>query len=290
MQIHCAAAVRAQLGEGALWDPARGCIWWLDIRAATLHRHAVATGANHRQALECRLTALGLTQRNELIACGDRGFVRLRIADDFSVHFGEILATPPERIGNRFNDGKVDGHGRFWAGTMDDAEDAGHGSLYCLNASGTVKQVRTGITVPNGPCFLGDGTMLTTDSPRGCITAIRLDSAGNPLDERVFARFSAAEGYPDGMTVDADDHIWVAFWDGWCVRRLAPTGKVVAEISLPVQRPTCPVFGGSLLQQLYVTTASTGLSKGALNRQPLAGSLLRFEPGVQGRPPERFPD
>jgi sugar lactone lactonase YvrE len=288
MQIHCVAAVRAALGEGALWDSARGLIWWLDIRAAVLHRHDVATGANHAQALDCRLTALGLTQRNELIACGDRGFVRLRMTDDHAVHLGEVLASPPERVGNRFNDGKVDHHGRFWAGTMDDAELAAHGSLYRLDASGAVKQVRTGITVPNGPCFLADGTMLTTDSPRRCITAVQLDSAGDPLTERVFARFSATEGYPDGMTVDADDYVWVAFWDGWCVRRLSPAGRVVAEIPLPVQRPTCPVFGGPHLRQLYVTTASTGLSRGALDRQPLAGGLLRFEPGVPGRPMPRF--
>lgn len=290
MQIQCVAAVRAQLGEGALWDSARHLIWWLDIRAASLHRHDVATGANHVQGLECRVTALGLTQRNELIACGDRGFVRLRIAPDLSVHLGEVLASPAERTGNRFNDGKVDAHGRFWAGTMDDAELGTHGSLYRLDSSGAVKRIRTGITVPNGPCFLADGTMLTTDSAQRRITAVQLDSAGDPLAEREFACFSATEGFPDGMTVDADDHVWVAFWDGWCVRRLSPTGEVVAEIPLPVQRPTCPVFGGPDLRQLYVTTATTGLSRESLDTQPLAGGLLRLEPGVRGRPSGRFSD
>ena len=253
-----------------------------------LHRHDVRTGSNHAQALECRLTALGLTQRDELIACGDCGFARLRMAPDLSVCIGEVLASPTERPGNRFNDGKVDDRGRFWAGTMDDAERGAYGTLYRLDPGGAAQPIRTGISVPNGPCFLADGTMLTTDSPHGRITAVELDEAGEPVAEREFAHFGASEGFPDGMTVDAEDHIWVAFWDGWCVRRLSPAGRVVAEIGLPVQRPTSPVFGGPALQQLYVTTATTGLSAAALADQPLAGSLLRCEPGVQGRPTPRF--
>jgi len=290
MQIECVADVRARLGEGPLWDGARGLIWWLDIRSANLHRHDIVTGSNHAQALECRLTALGLTQRNALIGCGDRGFVRLSVAADLTVRIGAVIAAPEERAGNRFNDGKIDDQGRFWAGTMDDAERGAHGSLYRLQADGAVTLIRTGITVPNGPCFLHDGTVLTTDSPRRLITALQLDDSGNPVAERVFARFNAAQGFPDGMTVDADNHVWVAFWDGWCVRRLSPQGRIITEVSLPVQRPTCPAFGGEGLRQLYLTTAATGLSANALARQPWAGSLLRFEPGVRGRPQGRFAD
>jgi len=288
MQIHCVAAVRAQLGEGALWDSARGLIWWLDLRAATLHHHHVTTGANGAQSLAVRLTAMGLTQRNDLIACGDSGFVRLSVAADLRVSISEVIACPQERPGNRFNDGKVDDQGRFWAGTMDDEERGAHGCLYRLDAGGVLNRIRTGMTVPNGPCFLEDGTVLTTDSPHRRITALQLNRAGEPIAEWVFACFSAEQGYPDGMTVDADDHIWIAFWDGWCLRRLSPDGEIVTEIPLPVQRPTCPAFGGPGLQQLYITSATTGLSQDALDIQPLAGSLLMLEPGVRGRPPARF--
>jgi D-xylonolactonase len=290
MQIECVAAVRAQLGEGPLWDDERGLIWWLDIRSQILHRHEIATGINHAQALECQLTALALTQRNTFIACGERGFVRLSVAADLTVSISAVIAAPEERPGNRFNDGKVDDQGRFWAGTMDDEELGAFGSLYRLEAGGGVVRIRTGITVPNGPCFLDDGTVLTTDSPRGLITAIQLDRSGHPVAERVFARFEAAQGFPDGMTVDADNHVWVAFWDGWCVRRLSPAGQIVSEVTLPVRRPTCPVFGGDRLQQLYLTTAATGLTADALARQPWAGNLLRFDPGVRGRPQARFRD
>lgn len=288
MEIHCAASVRAALGEGALWDGARGLLWWVDIRSSRLHSHHVATGSNRSQPLDCRITAVGLTQGEDLVACGDRGFVRLSVSGDLRVSIAEVLAAPLERQGNRFNDGKIDDLGRFWAGTMDDSEAEAHGSLYRLDPDLRIRQIRTGMRVPNGPCFLSDGTMLITDSPLRTITAIRMDQVGEPVAEAAFARFTDKHGFPDGMTVDSEDHVWVAFWDGWCVRRLSPDGRIVAEVPLPVQRPTCPAFGGQDLRQLYITTASTGLSAEALESQPLAGNLLRIEPGIAGRPPGRF--
>ncbi len=288
MQIECVAAVDARLGEGALWDSGRGILWWLDIRAAILHSHDAQSGRNRAQTLDSRLTALGLADRNELIACGDRGFVRLSVAADLRVMVSQVLQAPQERPGNRFNDGKVDGRGRFWAGTMDDAEAGDSGSLYRLDGSGILKQIRTGMRVPNGPCFLANGTVLVSDTPHRRITALLLDEHGEPAAEREFARFTKEQGFPDGMTVDAEDHVWVAFWDGWCVRRLAPNGRIVAEIALPVQRPTCPAFGGADLRQLYITTATTGIAAEGLAAQPLAGSLLRIDAGVRGREPGRF--
>jgi xylono-1,5-lactonase len=288
MQIECVAAAGARLGEGALWDAARGVVWWLDIRAAVLHCHEVQSGRNHAQDLDCRLTALGLADQGDLVACGDRGFVRLGIAQGFRARIKQVLQAPRERPGNRFNDGKVDDRGRFWAGTMDDAEGGAHGSLYRLEGNGNLSTVRTGMFVPNGPCFLADGTVLVTDSPRRHITALLLDERGEPIAEREFAQFGVEHGFPDGMTVDADNHVWVAFWDGWCVRRISPHGKIVAEIELPVQRPTCPTFGGEHLEDLYLTTASTGIAAERLSTQPLAGSLLRISTGVRGRTAGRF--
>jgi len=142
--------------------------------------------------------------------------------------------------------------------------------------------------VPNGPCFLADGTMLITGTGRRQISAVTLNENGAPLSERAFAQFSAEQGYPDGMTTDAEDHVWIAFWDGWCVRRLSPDGTIVAEIALPVQRLSWPVFAGEALDGLYVTSARIGLGAKALACQPHAGGLLMLEPGVRGLPPCPF--
>jgi xylono-1,5-lactonase len=288
MRIECVAPAAAQLGEGALWDPDRGVVWWVDIRSCAIHSHRVATGDNGTQSLGLRVTSLGLARDGCLVASADPGFVRLHVADDLSVSVVQVIAPIVEPAGNRFNDGKVDSRGRFWAGTMDDSESTARGSLYRLDPSGAVTVIRSGFQVPNGPCFLADGTLLITDTPAREITAITLDAHGQPLAERAFARFGVSEGYPDGMTVDAEDHVWVAFWDGWCVRRLSPSGSVVMQVALPVQRPTCPSFAGDALGRMYVTTARMGLTAADLQSQPLAGGLLMLEPPVRGRPPSRF--
>jgi sugar lactone lactonase YvrE len=284
----CVAPAGAILGEGPLWDGDRGVVWWVDIKAAAIHAHHANSGANHVQPLDFRVTALGLCESGKLVASSDQGFIRLRVGRDLSVSVAEVIASVAEPAGNRFNDGKVDTAGRFWAGTMDDAEQDARGALYRLDGPGQVTRVRDGITVPNGPAFLSDGTMLATDSACGTIKALTLDAEGNPVAERLFAHFMPGHGYPDGMAVDVDDHVWIAFWDGWCLRRLSPCGQVVAEIDLPVQRPTCPVFGGPAHDRLYVTSATVGLAPDALATQPMAGGLLVLDPGVRGRAPSRF--
>ncbi len=288
MQIECVSPPGARLGEGALWDPERGLVWWVDIKSPAIHAHHAATGANHVQPLSFRVTALGLAGNGRLVGACDHGFVRLAVAADLSVSTIEVLAQIDEPEGNRFNDGKVDAAGRFWVGTMDDEERAARGSLYRLGRSGKAVVVRTGIMVPNGPVFLADGTMLITDSACREITAVTLDDEGNLREERLFARFTREQGYPDGMTVDDADHVWIAFWDGWCLRRLSPAGDIVSEIPLPVQRPTCPTFAGEGLDRLYVTSATVGLSNESLASQPLAGGLLALDPGIRGRPSECF--
>jgi xylono-1,5-lactonase len=288
VDIRCVSAAAATLGEGPLWDPEHGVIWWVDIKSPTIHAHHPATGVNHRQRLPYRLTALGLARAAGLVAIGDTGLVRLVVAQDLQVSVSEIITPIELAPGMRFNDGKVDAEGRFWAGTMEDAEGAACGSLYRLDGQRPATVVRRDIRIPNGPCFFADGTMLSTDSAQGCITAFTLDRGGNPIAEQPFARFMPSQGSPDGMTVDSEDHVWIAFWDGWCLRRLSRSAQVVAEVALPVQRPTCPVFGGAALDQLFVTSATTGLSAEQRQQQPLAGGLLRLEPRVLGRHSQTF--
>ena len=96
---------------------------------------------------------------------------------------------------------------------------------------------------------------------------------------RVFARFAEADGYPDGMTVDRAGDLWVAFWDGWCLRRLSPSGEIAQTLAMPVQRPTSCAFGGPAADRLYITSSALGLD---LADQPLAGSLFEFRPDVGG--------
>jgi sugar lactone lactonase YvrE len=124
--------------------------------------------------------------------------------------------------------------------------------------------------------------MYHNDSARQVTYVFELDDAGNATNRREFARYSDDDGYPDGMTVDSEGCLWIAFWDGWCVRRYSPGGDCIGKIDMPVARPTSCAFGGPALDKLYVTSAKIGLDEAAIARQPSAGGLFVVDPGVTG--------
>jgi sugar lactone lactonase YvrE len=189
---------------------------------------------------------------------------------------------------NRFNDGRCDRAGRFWAGTMCDARRDPTGSLYRFDADLACTKLRNAIIIPNGLAFSPDNrTMYFADTNRHTIWAYDYDLAsGAATNERVFA--DTGEGRPDGSCVDADGGLWNAQYGGWRLVRYAPTGKVDRVVQVPVANPTCCAFGGEDLGTLYVTTATQRLSLDDLAKQPLAGSLLALRPGAKGLAEGRF--
>jgi sugar lactone lactonase YvrE len=143
--------------------------------------------------------------------------------------------------------------------------------------------VDAGYKVTNGPAFSPDGKrMYHNDSARQVTYVFDIDEAGNAANRRTFLQFGEGDGYPDGMTVDAEACLWIAFWDGGCVRRYSPDGELLRTVEMPVSRPTSCAFGGSGLDRLYVTSARIGLDETALGMQPNAGGLFLVTPGVQG--------
>lgn len=275
--MECVADVRATLGEGPVWVAAEAALYWVDIVKGRLFR--IASSQTEEIPLARALCSIVPRAGGGYVGGSFDGLVS--ISRDFALT--PLLHPEPDLPDNRFNDGKVDRAGRFWAGTMDHTERSASGSLYRLDAGLACSRVDEGYAVTNGPAFSRDGhTMYHTDSGRQKIYAFDLDAEGNAANRRVFAQFGEGDGYPDGMTVDADDCLWVAFWDGWCIRRLSPGGERLAEIATPVQRPTSCAFGGANLDELYITSARRDLSSVDLQRQPLAGGLFRFRPGVGG--------
>ena len=196
----------------------------------------------------------------------------------------EIVAEPEQELpDNRFNDGKVDRRGRFWAGTMDDRERQASGTLYCVEADLSWAAVDGSYRVTNGPAFSPSGkVMYHNDSARRVTYAFDIDVAGQAGNRRDFLQFGDGDGYPDGMTVDSEGCLWIAFWDGGCVRRFSPTGDWLQTIEMPVTRPTSCAFGGRDLDRLYITSASVGLDESDRGLQPNAGGLFMVIPGVQG--------
>lgn len=276
--MDCIADVRATLGEGPVWVEREQALYWVDIPEQRLFRWSDVDGLVTHD-LPAYLCSLAPRAGGGFIGAGYEGF--LEVGPELAL---TLLDNPePDLPGNRFNDGKMDRAGRFWAGTMDRAERDASGSLYRLDPDLRWTRVDTGYRVTNGPAFSLDGrTMYHTDSALQRVYAFDLDRDGNASGRRIFLQFGEGDGYPDGMTVDADGCLWIAFWDGWCVRRLSPSGERLAEVTVPAQRPTSCAFGGPDLDRLYITTASRDLSAGELAEQPQAGGLFMTMPGVKG--------
>lgn len=275
----CVADVAALLGEGPLWVASEQALYWVDIKGRAIFR-LTNDGALQRWDTPVRVGSLSRRQGGGFIAGTDHG---LFAVDLDSGRFERLLDPEPDRPGNRFNDAKVDRSGRLWAGTMDDGEAQASGALYRFDALDRWARVDDDYRVTNGPAFSPDGAILYhNDSARQVTYAFDLDHRGEVSNRRVLARYSDGDGYPDGMTVDRDGHLWVAFWDGWCVRRLSPAGEVVETVPLPVARPTSCAFGGPGLGRLFVTSASIGLSAEERAAQPQAGGLFAMKAPVVG--------
>lgn len=280
--IRLVADVKALLGEGCCWVAREQRLYWLDIKARRLFR-LEEDGSVRSWETPMRVGSIAPRVGGGFIAGTEHGFATVTLDDEAGPMFTPIGNPEAELPDNRFNDGKVDRSGMFWAGTMDDLEQADSGALYRLDADHRWTRGEHGYAVTNGPAFSPDGTILYhTDSGKRTIYRFALHPDGSLGPRETFARFKGAEGYPDGMTVDADGCLWVAFWDGWAIRRFSPSGEELAMVELPVQRPTSVVFGGPRLDRIYVTSARIGLDSAALSAQPLAGALFMLEPGVTG--------
>lgn len=284
--VTCIADCKAVLGEGPVWVERERALYWLDIKGMKLFRYDWDGGAVQSWPTPTRIGSIAPRETGGFVAGTDQGFA---FFDPGRQDFQIIVHPEADRPTNRFNDGKLDRSGNFWAGTMDDREEEASGALYRLGPElGWIKADHE-YRVTNGPAFSVDGRrMYHNDSARQTIYAFDLDADGNVHDRQIFARFGEGEGYPDGMTIDCEDHLWVAFWDGACLRRLDPSGQCVDLLPMPVQRPTSCTFGGPGLDHLFITSARVGLEETELAARPLTGGLFRVKMEVGGPPEPLF--
>ncbi len=278
-RIACVAGVRAVLGEGPVWVARDAALYWLDIKGRKIFRLG-EDGAVAQWDTPMRVGSIVPRASGGFIAGTEDGIAEIDLdAGRFEIRFNPEGHLPS----NRFNDGKVDRAGNFWAGSMDDREKDQVGTLYRIAPDLTCTAVDEGYAVTNGPAFSPAGDiMYHNDSSRRVTYAFDLDEAGNAANRRVFLNYGEGDGFPDGMTVDAEGGLWIAFWDGWCVRRFSPAGALLETIAMPVARPTSCALGGPALDRLYVTSATIGLDEGALAVQPNAGGLFMVRTGVRG--------
>ena len=277
--MECIADVHAILGEGPVWVAREQALFWVDIVGRKVFRWTT-NGDTQVWNVPVPISVLVPRAGGGFVGAGRDGFLR------FDTFGGEITAIgdpEPDLPGNRFNDGAVDRDGRFWAGTMDGDEQQASGALHRLDADLGWSTLDRGYRITNGPAFSRDGrTMFHTDTALQRVYAFDLDADGGIANRRVFAQFGQGDGHPDGMTVDAEGCLWIAFWGGWCVRRFSPSGERIAELAVPTRCPTSVAFGGADLDQLFVTSAARDLSQQERRDQPHAGGTFRAHPGVRG--------
>lgn len=276
--MECVWAVEAALGEGPLWDSRTGTLWFVDIKKGRLH----ALGSDDDR----RLTIDVGGSPSFIVPASDGGFVvgnghRLQRFDGSRIT--SDLASVDMAAGNRFNDATVDRDGRLWFGSMDDGAREASGAVHVYDA-GAIRRVGGACVITNGPVATGDGRYLYhVDTLAGLIWRFDISAGTTLADGSVFARIDPVDGTPDGVTLDAEDHLWVGLWGGWEARRYAPDGTLVATVGFPCANVTKIAFGGPELRTAYATTARVGLDDAALAGQPLAGGLFAFPVDVPGR-------
>ena len=270
------------LGEGPVWDTHAGRLYWLDIKGGRLRWLHPESGAQGCVAVENQVSAVAPR-------VGGQGLVAARkdgvgVLDPDTGAFTLRFDPEPDRPTNRANDGNVDLAGRFWFGTMDDGERGSAGAVYRLDAGWTCTRVLDGIGIANTlVCNPAGDVLYVADSLRRTIDALEIDPATGAAGARRAFVDTVTEGFgPDGSAVDAEGFLWNAQWGGARLVRYAPDGRIDRIVSVPVDHPSSCAFGGEGLATLYITTARWLLGDDALARQPWAGSLLAFEPGVPG--------
>ncbi len=282
--------VRAELGEGPVWDAASGTLYRVDLFAGVVHRYQPASGLTGSVEVGEIIGCVVPRQSGGLLAATASGIYHLDPATGAKTRVSAIEADRPE---THFNDGKVDPAGRFWFGSIavDRTSDV-LGDLYSLEPDLTVTHRLAGVDNTNGMDWSPDGrTMYYIDSLTRQVTAYDYDAASGAISNpRPLVTLPEGTGVPDGMTVSVDGTLWVAHWGGARVTRWHPaTGALLQTIAVPANLTTSCAFAGPALDELYITTARYQEPITALAAQPFAGGLFRYRTDTKGRPAAVFP-
>jgi sugar lactone lactonase YvrE len=280
--------VEARLGECPVWSPAEGVLYWVDILAPSLNRFDPATGANTAMPIDEDIGCVARRAGGGFVAGLRSG---LWLLDDGARKL-RLVANPQEPgAPSRFNDGRADPWGGFWAGTFWEPRDRPGAALYRLAPDHSVVEIESGITTSNGLAFAPDRAFAYhSDTPAHTIWRYPLDPDTGAITgpRAVFREFPRGNGRPDGAAVDAEGCYWSALYEGERVVRLSPEGEEIAAYPLPARCPTMCALGGPKLTTLFVTTAREGRPAEELARLPLSGSLFAMEVEVPGLPEPEF--
>lgn len=276
-------------GEGPIWDTGRKCLWWTDLSSRLLYQLAPSTGAKKVVGLNWMVSGIAIDESDSLVLAGPAG---LHLWNGDTGHRELLIQHEGETLS--FNDLVTDPKGRIYAGTLYLAPNGidveRRGKLYLIDPSGITRVVDDGLEISNGLSFSPDNRILyhaDTALRRIYMYEVQPDT-GDLLNKRQFVQIPDTEGVPDGITVDAEGHVWCAHWFGAKVVRYDPDGRVERSIALPVAQVSSLAFGGKSLSDLYITTASdrwnSPLSPPSFKAsRSCGGSLYRIRLEISGK-------
>lgn len=281
-EVTVAYQTDAKLGEGAIWNHETNKLYWVDIEGKLLNIFDPKTKQNRSFSTASHIgTVVPKNKKEALIALANGVFI-INLETGQTKAFAEMTDVLK---GCRLNDGKCDPAGRLWVGSMHWEQETGKAKLFSIQSNGTITTKMDSVTISNGIVWTKDKkTMYYIDTPTSKIKAYNYDNAtGTISNERVAVEISKDLGFPDGMTIDDEDMVWVGMWNGNAVIRFNPkTGELLQKIEVPAHNITSCAFGGDNLETLFITSAKLDMTQEELKKYPLAGSVFKVNPGEKG--------
>lgn len=286
-----------KLGECPRWDEITQKLFWVDILAPAIHSFQPSTRQHQILRVDEHIGCFSLIKDSADGANDDAHFIAgmrsgiwLLNVDGKQVR--KLADNPEDLTVSRFNDGRCDQQGRFWAGTLDEPKAGDKAHLYRFDASG-LSDMGDGLLTSNGVAFSPDQRwMYHADTPKFTIYRYAFDAATGTLGEReTWVKFTPVDGdrgRPDGAAVDSQGFYWTALYEGGRIVRISPAGEVVETYPLPARCPTMCAFGGDDLRTLYVTTARAGRPEAELQQYPQSGGVFAMRVAVPGLVEPRF--
>ena len=278
--------VRCTLGEGTLWVREHNSIYFTDIKKRKIYSLNIKTKKKNIYKVNKEIGFLAHI-KGYIFILGLQG--ELRIQNLKSKKILKTINIESNIKLNRINDGKTDPTGNLWFGTMDNLErKIEKGSLYKLDKKLNLIKVDKNYRITNGPAFIDQFNFYHTDSAKKKIYKIKINKNNKIINKKIFKKFSIQDGVPDGMTLDKNNNLWVAHFHGACISVFNSRAKLVHKINFPAKNITNCTFGGQNNSELFVTTATKGMSKDEMRKFSYSGYLFSVKTNTKGILQKKF--
>ena len=278
--------LRCKLGEGTLWVKEHNSIYFVDIKKKSFFSLNTKNNKKKKYRVNKEIGFLAHI-KGDIFILGLQGELRIQNIKTKKI-IKSILIEEDIKL-NRVNDGKTDPKGNLWFGTMDNLErKIEKGSLYKLDKNLLLTRVDRNYRITNGPAFIDELNFYHTDSSKKIIYKIRINKKNKIINKKIFKKFSSKEGSPDGMTLDKNKNLWVAHFHGACVSVFNDRAKLIHRIQLPAKNITNCTFGGQKNNELFITSATKGMSNTDLQKYRYSGFLFSVKTNMRGKLQKKF--